>query len=78
MASNSRRFASASAWIAMNSLPRWLISITDMPEPFQSSISAAAWRNTGSGRAAGPGLKLKGRVIAALSSGRPGPARVRP
>jgi hypothetical protein len=47
----------------MNSLPRWLISITLMPLPCQSSISAAAWRSTGSGRAAGPALKLKTRVM---------------
>src|ERR1019366_4651732 len=63
MASSSRRWASASAWMDMNSLPRWLISITDIPDPFQSSISSAAWRKTGSGRAAGPGLKLNGRVM---------------
>src|SRR4051812_29953612 len=43
----------------MNSLPRWLISITDVPEPCQSSISAAACDSTSSGRAAGPALKLK-------------------
>src|SRR5438067_1456186 len=42
----------------MNSLPRWLISITDMPEPCQSSISAAACDSTSSGSAAGPALKL--------------------
>src|SRR3982751_1580987 len=54
----------------MNSLPRWLISITDMPLPCQSSSSSAARRRTGSGRAAGPGLKLKGRGIASCSSGR--------
>src|SRR5688500_6929002 len=47
----------------MNSLPRWLISITDMPDPCQSSISSAAWRSTGSGSAAGPALKLNTRVI---------------
>src|SRR6266568_3279979 len=46
----------------MNSLPRWLISITDMPEPCQSSISAAACASTSSGRTAGPALKLKTRV----------------
>src|SRR5437763_7492620 len=46
----------------MNSLPRWLISITDMPLPCQSSISAAAVRRTDSGRTAGPGLKLKMRI----------------
>ena len=48
----------------MNSLPRWLISITDMPLPCQSSISAAAWRITGSGRTAGPALKLMTRDMA--------------
>ena len=53
----------------MNSLPRWLISITDMPEPCQSSISSAAWRSTGSGSAAGPALKLKTRVMQGLRSG---------
>ena len=50
----------------MNSLPRWLISITDMPEPCQSSISSAAWRSTDSGRAAGPALKLNTRVMQGL------------
>src|SRR5215813_13339622 len=47
----------------MNALPRWLISITDMPLPRQSSISSAAWRSTGSGSAAGPAPKLKTRGI---------------
>src|SRR5260221_2401221 len=46
----------------MNSLPRWLISITDMPEPCQASISEAACARTSSGRTAGPALKLKPRV----------------
>src|SRR5467141_3984776 len=50
----------------MNSLPRWLISITDMPEPCQSSISAAACASTSSGRTAGPALKLKTRVTGLL------------
>ncbi len=51
-------------WSAMpmNSLPRWLISITDMPLPCQSSISAAACASTLSGSAAGPALKLKTRI----------------
>src|SRR4051812_49351833 len=56
----------------MNSLPRWLISITDMPEPCQSSISAAACDSTSSGSAAGPALKLKplspGRLPTAATS----------
>src|SRR5436190_13105367 len=50
--------------MAMNSLPRWLISITDMPLPCQSSISSAAWRSTGSGSTAGPALKLMTRDMA--------------
>src|SRR5437879_3954413 len=50
----------------MNSFPRWLISITDMPEPCQSSISAAACASTSSGRTAGPALKLKTRVAGLL------------
>src|SRR5512147_2263093 len=52
----------------MNSGPRWLISITDMPLPRQSSISSAACRSTLSGSAAGPALKLKARVIERISS----------
>src|SRR3954452_2877318 len=66
---NSASNSSASAWMDMNSLPRWLISITDMPQPRQSSISCAAWRRTGSGRVAGPGLKLKTRVMECLELG---------
>src|SRR5207245_2151707 len=50
----------------MNSLPRWLISITDMPEPCQSSISAAACASTSSGSTAGPALKLNTRVAGLL------------
>src|SRR5947209_94500 len=50
----------------MNSLPRWLISITDMPDPCQSSISAAACARTSSGRTAGPALKLNTRVSGLL------------
>src|SRR5437660_5984833 len=46
----------------MNSLPRWLISITDMPLPCQSSISAAACCRTTSGSTAGPALKLTTRM----------------
>src|SRR5467141_3456738 len=50
----------------MNSMPRWLISITDMPDPCQSSISAAACASTSSGRTAGPALKLNTRVACLL------------
>mmetsp|Transcript_36616 Transcript_36616/g.89025 ORF Transcript_36616/g.89025 Transcript_36616/m.89025 type:complete len:332 (+) Transcript_36616:107-1102(+) len=60
-ASSSRRSASARSQIEMNSLPRWLISITLMPLPCQSNISAATWCSTGSGRVAGPAEKLNGR-----------------
>jgi len=58
MASSVRM--SASAWVQMapNSLPRWLISITLMPLPCQSSISEAARCSTASGMAAGPAEKL--------------------
>ena len=42
----------------MNSGPRWLISITDMPLPCQSSISLAACCRTSFGRTAGPAEKL--------------------
>src|SRR5262249_24774555 len=45
-----------------NSLPRWLISMTDMPLPRQSSISAAACRSTSSGSTAGPALKFHTRI----------------
>ena len=45
----------------MNSGPLWLISITDMPLPRQSSISAAACCKTLSGKVAGPELKLMTR-----------------
>src|SRR5690606_13705900 len=69
MARISRRSASACRAIEMNSLPRWLISITLMPVPRQSSISAAACRSTSSGRVAGPAAKLKGRVRVLLMKG---------
>src|SRR5450432_1540369 len=41
----------------MNSLPRWLISITDMPLPCQSSISSAQHRLGQGGRA---GAEIEG------------------
>src|SRR5674476_917325 len=46
-----------------NSGPRWLISITLMPLPCQSSISLAASDKTSSGSVAGPAAKLNGRFI---------------
>src|SRR4051812_37729892 len=59
MAINERRRRSASAASSMNRLPRCESSMTDAPEPFQSSISAWARCNTASGRAAGPALKFQ-------------------
>src|SRR5947208_2534749 len=41
-----------------NSGERWLISITDMPEPRQSSSSSRMRSSTESGSALGPALKL--------------------
>ncbi|MCY1368376.1 hypothetical protein D9M69_553530 [compost metagenome] len=57
-ASSSRRSDSAASMMDLNSLPRWLISITLMPLPCQSSISAAACCSTSAGMAAGPAEKL--------------------
>src|SRR5215813_10726269 len=47
-----------------NSGERWLISITDIPEPRQSSSSSRMRSSTASGKAAGPALKLKTRFVA--------------
>ena len=47
----------------MNSGPRWLISMTDMPLPCQSSISLAACCSTSFGRTAGPAEKLNTCVV---------------
>jgi hypothetical protein len=44
-----------------NSGDLWLISITDMPEPRQSSNSSRMRSSTESGSALGPALKLKTR-----------------
>src|SRR4051812_15330003 len=66
MPSSSRKSFSAASAIEMNSLPRWLISITDSPEPCQSSISAAACASTSSGRTAGPALKLNALLTGLL------------
>ena len=68
----------------MNSLPRWLISITHMPVPCQSSISSPARASTSSGSTAGPALKLKIRDIsgswvpANRAPDRPAARRIRP
>src|SRR5580704_2458695 len=60
------------------SLPRWLCSITDMPEPAKSSSSARARSRAGSGRAAGPALKLMARVMALPFDGEPCPRQLPP
>src|SRR5688572_28987029 len=57
-----RRSASASAAIATNSLPRWLISITDMPASCQLTSSHLAFSSTSTGMVAGPAPKLKMRA----------------
>src|SRR4051812_6835501 len=62
MASSSRRSASASWATAMNALLRWDTSITDMPLPFQSVISAFAVSKTSRGSVAGPAAKLNTRM----------------
>src|SRR5215471_7537233 len=59
-----RKPASAAALMLSNSGDRWLISITDMPEPRQSSSSSRMRSSTATGRAAGPALKLKTRFVA--------------
>src|SRR6185437_1821469 len=58
-----RRSASASAAMAMNSRPRWLISITDMPASRQLTSSHFAFSSTSTGMVAGPAPKLKMRAV---------------
>src|SRR5688500_6401106 len=62
MLTSLRRSASASAAIFTNSLPRWLISITDMPASCQLTISRLACSSTSTGIVAGPAPKLKIRA----------------
>src|SRR5215831_4589663 len=62
MAASLRRSASASAAMATNSLPRWLISITDMPASCQLTSSHLAFSSTSTGMVAGPAPKLKMRA----------------
>src|SRR5262245_4873910 len=69
MAASSRRLASASAAMATNSLPRWLISITDMPASCQLTSSHFAFSSTSTGIAAGPAPKLKTRAAALMWCG---------
>src|ERR1700676_1811489 len=58
MARCFRKPCSARAAMPSNSGERWLISITDMPLPRQSSSSSRMRSSTGKGSAAGPALKL--------------------
>src|SRR5215467_5223949 len=64
MASRLRSFCSVAALMLSYSGERWLISITDMPLPRQSSSSSRTRSRTARGRAAGPALKLKTRLVA--------------
>src|SRR5947209_6215084 len=61
--------------MATNSLPRWLISITDMPASCQLTSSHLARSSTSTGIAAGPAPKLKMRAAGLMS--RAGVAAVR-
>src|SRR5215831_5370298 len=63
MASRLRSFCSADALMLSYSGERWLISITDMPLPRQSRSSSRMRSSTERGRAAGPALKLKTRLV---------------
>src|SRR3954468_12975488 len=62
MLASLRRSASASAAICTNSLPRWLISMTDMPAWCQLTSSHFAFSSTSTGIVAGPAPKLKMRA----------------
>src|SRR5688572_19137306 len=62
MLASMRRSASASAAMRVNSLPRWLISITDMPASCQLTSSHLAFSSTSTGMVAGPAPKLKMRA----------------
>src|SRR5687768_6410896 len=62
MPASLRRSASASAAMPTNSLPRWLISITDMPASCQLTSSHLAFSSTSTGMVAGPAPKLKMRA----------------
>src|SRR5258706_4183524 len=64
-----RRSASAPAAMATNSLPRWLISITDMPASCQLRSSHLAFSSTSAGIVAGPAPKLKMRAAGLMRRG---------
>src|SRR5258708_23223060 len=55
--------------MATNSLPRWLISITDMPASCQLSSSHFAFSSTSAGIVAGPAPKLKMRAAGLMCGG---------
>src|SRR5580700_6033211 len=63
---SSRKSASACAATSTKGLLRWLISMTDVPPPCQSSNSSRACSRTSSGSTAGPGEKLKTRTTEIL------------
>src|SRR5580765_6994745 len=69
MARSFRRSASAAAAMATNSLPRWLISITDMPASCQLSSSHLAFSSTSAGIVAGPAPKWKIRAAGLMRCG---------
>src|SRR5437773_6591309 len=55
--------------ISSNALERWLISITDIPTSGSASRCARASSKTGTGKTAGPALKLKIRSVISLGEG---------
>src|SRR5262249_56424021 len=59
----------ASSWTPSYSLPRWLCSRIDIPEPWKSRNSSRARSRAGSGRPAGPALKLMTRMAGLLADG---------
>src|SRR3954471_5496817 len=69
MLASLRRSASAAAAMATNSLPRWLISITDIPASCQLTSSHFAFSSTSTGMVAGPAPKLKMRAAGLMRRG---------
>src|SRR5688572_11014306 len=53
--------------MASNVFERWLISMTDMPTPGRLNMSLCASSRTGTGKIAGPALKLKMRSVICFS-----------
>src|SRR3954471_398897 len=62
MPTSLRRSASAPAAMETTSLPRWAISIADMPASCQLTSSHLAFSSTSTGMVAGPAPKLKMRA----------------